>query len=257
LTKPTGTIPNDLAGLNGARLVTASESEKGHRLATGLIKRVTGEDPITARFLHREYFTYTPGYKMILQTNNLPEVPSDDKAFWRRARLGMFTHVVPEGEEDRQLRRKLESPEHAQAVLAWCVRGCLKWQAEGLPLPERVRLATARYRDDVNWFGAWMEACCVIDHDNDDLRGTPTELLSSYNDWAKRAQAPLMNPKDFAEALRKREFQKRSSNGVATYRGICLGVNFRGPLGSPVAETNTAADEQPRISEHAQDTTQE
>ena len=45
-------IPNDVARLAGARYVIAVEGERGQRLAEGLVKRMSGGDPLTARFLH-------------------------------------------------------------------------------------------------------------------------------------------------------------------------------------------------------------
>src|SRR5713101_136083 len=44
-------IPNDIAGLRGARLVTAVEIGEGKRLDEELVKRLTGQDTMKARFL--------------------------------------------------------------------------------------------------------------------------------------------------------------------------------------------------------------
>ncbi len=53
-------IPNDLAALAGRRQVTASETNEGVRLNEGRLKALTGCDPVTARFLHGEFFTFRP-----------------------------------------------------------------------------------------------------------------------------------------------------------------------------------------------------
>src|SRR3990167_445628 len=52
-------VPNDLARLKGARFVTMSETGKGRKLAESRIKQLTGDDPISARFLHKEFFDFT------------------------------------------------------------------------------------------------------------------------------------------------------------------------------------------------------
>lgn len=53
-------IPNDIARLEGKRFVAVGEIEDGTRLRESLVKDLTGGDTITARFLRREFFDFTP-----------------------------------------------------------------------------------------------------------------------------------------------------------------------------------------------------
>ena len=62
LTKSGNTIPNDVARLKGARFVDAAEAENGKKLAEALVKRLTGGDKITARFLYGEFFEFDPTF---------------------------------------------------------------------------------------------------------------------------------------------------------------------------------------------------
>ena len=50
--------PTDLAGLRGARFVTAIETEQGRRLNESKVKAITGGDKISARFMHKDFFEY-------------------------------------------------------------------------------------------------------------------------------------------------------------------------------------------------------
>jgi integrase len=88
-------IPNDLAALDGRRYVTASETNDGTRLNESRIKALTGCDPITARFLHGEFFTFRPQAKFWLAVNHKPIVRDDSYGFWRRIRLIPFTETFP------------------------------------------------------------------------------------------------------------------------------------------------------------------
>src|SRR5581483_2531411 len=58
--------PTDLAALRGARLVTAVETEEGRRWAEAKIKSLTGGDPISARFMHKDFFEFVPKFKLII-----------------------------------------------------------------------------------------------------------------------------------------------------------------------------------------------
>jgi len=65
-------IRNDLAALVGARVVTAIEAKEGSKFDMEVIKAWTGRDPITARFLHAEFFTFKPEGKLWFAANNRP-----------------------------------------------------------------------------------------------------------------------------------------------------------------------------------------
>jgi putative DNA primase/helicase len=51
---------NDVARLRGTRFVTTTEVEQGRRLSEPLIKKITGNDEMTARFLYGEFFNFAP-----------------------------------------------------------------------------------------------------------------------------------------------------------------------------------------------------
>jgi putative DNA primase/helicase len=68
----------------GARLVFASESKEGQSLDEALIKSVTGGEEITVRFLHKEYFSYTPQFKVWMSSNNRPAIRGTDYLLPRR-----------------------------------------------------------------------------------------------------------------------------------------------------------------------------
>ena len=57
-------IPNDIAALEHKRIVTSSETNDGTRLNEARLKAISHGDPITARYLHAEFFTYEPECKI-------------------------------------------------------------------------------------------------------------------------------------------------------------------------------------------------
>ncbi|MDA1196203.1 MAG: phage/plasmid primase, P4 family, partial [Planctomycetota bacterium] len=66
---------NDVARLAGARLVVSIEVEDGQQLATALVKGLTGGDRITARYLYKEAFEFTPQFTLWIAANHRPRIP--------------------------------------------------------------------------------------------------------------------------------------------------------------------------------------
>ena len=99
--------PTDMAMLRGARLVTAQETEEGRRWAEAKVKALTGGDPITARFMRQDFFTYRPQFKLFVAGNHKPSLRNIDDAIRRRLHLIPFT-FKPE-QPDRDLRGEAEA----------------------------------------------------------------------------------------------------------------------------------------------------
>lgn len=139
--------PTELADLQGKRLVIASESDEEASLRLRLVKRLTGDARIKARFMRQDFFEFPRTHKTVLVTNNRPVVHEATNAVWRRIRLVPFTVTIPAEEQDPALMEKLRT--ERRGILAWLVCGCLEWQRSGLePAPAVVEDATGEYRDE-------------------------------------------------------------------------------------------------------------
>ena len=128
--KNDGGINNDVARLDGARFVSAVESEEGQQLSEALVKQITGGEKMSARFPSQEYFEFTPEFKVFFTTNHKPIVKNNDEGIWRRVKLIPFTVTIPEDKIDYDLSKKLSN--EMAGILRWAVEGCLKWQQGGL-----------------------------------------------------------------------------------------------------------------------------
>jgi len=153
--------PTDLAGLRGARLLTAVETEEGRRWAETKIKALTGGDKISARFMRQDFFEFTPQFKLVIAGNHKPGLRSVDEAIRRRFHLVPFTVTIPPGERDTELSAKLKA--ELPGILAWTIQGCLDWQQGGLAPPKAVTDATAAYLKAEDATAAWIDDCCDRD----------------------------------------------------------------------------------------------
>lgn len=177
----TDSVRNDIARLNGARLVTASEGTETRRLNEALIKQLTGGDPVTARFLHREYFEFFPTFKTVLATNHKPSISGTDQGIWRRIHLVPFTVEIPPERRNPYLSQELIETEGA-GILAWCVAGARAWRTEGLAPPDVVRSATDEYRAESDHFGTFLEERTVTGPAHQE---TFTNLYTAYRLWCE------------------------------------------------------------------------
>lgn len=210
--------PTELAMLKGARLVTASETEEGRAWAEARIKALTGGDPITARFMRQDFFTYQPQFKLLFAGNHQPSLNSVDPAMQRRFNMMPFLHKPPQ--PDHMLEEKLK--EEAPRILAWALQGCLDWQQHGLGRPESVMAATAEYFAVQDLMGQWLEDCC---EQGASLWDTPQNLYRSWSEFTHRAGEEAGTSKSFGGTLEKRGFRRVKSNSIRKH----MGISVRGP----------------------------
>lgn len=212
-----GSIPNDMAALVGRRFVVASETNDGTRLNEARVKALTGCDPITARFLHAEFFTFRPVAKIWLSVNHKPVVSDDSHGFWRRIRLIPFQRTFS---VNPALGTELYA--EREGILAWAVRGCLEWQEFGLTPPRIVSEATKEYAFESDPLGEFIAEFCLI---GDNRKAGAAELYSHYVAWA--------NYRNFSERERMsntmfgRKMSARFQRGNAPSGRVYLGIARR------------------------------
>lgn len=206
---------NDLAGLEGARMVIATETEAGRPWAEARIKAITGGDRIAVRQLYREFFETVPGYKLLIAGNHRPRLSGGGAGMVRRLHLVPFDTVIPEQERDGQLREKLLA--ERDGILGWMLEGCRAWQDGGLRPPQRVRDAVAGYFDAEDFVVEWIDEDCVR---GTNFHATTAELYAS---WRRRADSLGLDPKsarDLGERLRALGFEPVRTGKARGWKGL-------------------------------------
>lgn len=208
--------PTELAGLRGARLVTANETEEGRRWAESRIKALTGGDKIAARFMRQDFFEFQPAFKLIIAGNHKPGLRSVDEAIRRRFNLVPFTVTIPPEERDETLPEKLKT--ELPGILAWMIAGCAEWLESRLAPPQIVTEATDQYLQAEDAIAAWIEECAVRDPN---AFTANAELFVSFSTWANKAGEYVGSQKRFSQSLEARGFQQhrhyqrgRGFNGI-------------------------------------------
>lgn len=222
-----GGIPNDIARMVGKRLLSTSETSRtsegrGKPLDEELVKRLTGEDPISARFLNAEFFEFKPVGKIHLATNHLPDVSGSHSMARRLQSIG-WDVIVPPAKRIKGLAEQILARE-AAGVLNWAIRGCLDWQKQGLAVPDSVTEKTREHIAQSNPLATWLE------EETDAVPDAVTEngqLYGSYKTWAERAgvKHPL-TLKGFVTRLQEQGFvqDKDSRTRRSVTRGLALAI---------------------------------
>jgi putative DNA primase/helicase len=189
-------IPNDIAGLKGARLVTTVETNENVTLDESLIKKITGSDIIKARFLHKEFFEFHPTFKIIFASNHKPNIHATDNGIWRRIRMIPFDLKIDDQNDDRNLQEKLTA--ELPGILLWAIEGYKKWADNGLTKPDVIMETTEIYRYEEDSIGQFIEDECVVD-DN---------FVVPCKEFKARIQAynKYLTQKKISEYMRKKGF---------------------------------------------------
>lgn len=210
-------VRNDLARLHKSRLVTAVEPKSTGYLDEAVIKQVTGQDNVTARFLFQEHFEYKPRFKIWLASNHKPMIRGNDEGIWRRILMVPFTVTIPEEEKDPDLPHKLRA--ELPAIFQWAVDGARLWYEEGLEPPKIVREATQEYRDDMDSIGLFVSMRCV---ELPDVRAMASALYRHYVKWSEGAGERPLSQKKFGMRLEERGLRRRRTGKGYEYIGIAV-----------------------------------
>ncbi|MDR2740538.1 MAG: DUF5906 domain-containing protein [Treponema sp.] len=201
------TTTNDIARLRGSRFVTTTETEQGKRLSEHLIKQVTGNDALTARFLYGEYFNFVPTFKIFMASNHKPVIRGTDHGIWRRIKLIPFTTRITDDKRDPYLDQKLLAEK--SGILNWLIEGALRWKREGLNVPTVITNATDEYRGEMDVIGNFMRERCV-QKPGATIRAR--ELFQVYQDWCDENNEMATSERMFGLRLKELGMaQKRTS----------------------------------------------
>jgi P4 family phage/plasmid primase-like protien len=193
--------PTELASLRAARFVFASETQAGKRWNEARIKEMSGGEPITARFMHKDEFSFMPAFKMNFLGNHKPELRNIDQGIKRRLHLIPFT--TKPAAPDPRLTDILK--EEWPRILAWAIEGCLKWQEEGLAPPLEILVATEEYFDEEDSVGRWVKDRCEL---CDDGHVLSSELYEDWRTWCGENGEYTGSQKKLSIALKDRGYQK-------------------------------------------------
>ena len=190
----------EIARLAGVRFVNISEPEKKITFDAALVKRMTGNDTLNARFLHENSFDFKPNFKIFINSNYKPSVSDMTLFYSNRLKIIPFKRHFEEFEQDTHLKEYFAEPANLSAIFNWCYQGYRLFKALGLDDPQAVKQANKEYQEESDRIGqfvdAWLEA------------GEAYEVRTSaayklYGEWCEKYGYRKENSSNFNNAIQR------------------------------------------------------
>lgn len=206
----------DLAKLQGKRFVCSSELNEGQYFDESLLKCLTGGESIPVRFLYGEEFNLKPMFKIWVSTNERPRIRGTDLGIWRRVRLIPFLYTFTEEERNKDFMEQYIIPE-LPGILNWVVKGCLKWQKEGMTIPQKSLAEAEDYRDEMDVVQRFLDENCIT---GDIYTIKVGDLYQRFSAWCgKSGDRPVTSIK-FGKKLKEKGFEQCKDRMSRYWKGI-------------------------------------
>jgi len=219
-----GGTSDEVLKLKGVRYAVMQEPSKGVKLNEGIMKELTGGDPIQARGLYSESEIFEPQFSLVVCTNNLFDIESNDDGTWRRIRkVDFLSKFIDEGEtyneetpyiypKDKSLKDKL--PSFAPVFASILVKRA--FETSGIVEDcDTVLNASNKYRKGQDHIAAFVSDK-VMKTGDERHKIKKTELKKEFDMWFQETQGSRKVPKgeELYEYMNKRFGACKSSGWV-------------------------------------------
>ena len=197
----------EIVQAKGKRFGVFEEPNEGEKINVGLMKEFTGGDKIKGRGLHKDPIEFKPQFKLALLCNELPDVPPNDQAVWRRFEVTEFKSKFcekPKEENEFKIDKHISEKMHNWKEL---FMGYLidvhykKYKKSGIMVPGEITKYTSEYQKHCDIYVDFMKETV------EELKGELDEIvnITDLHDEFKLWYADNFNNTKFPS---KREFKK-------------------------------------------------
>lgn len=213
----------DIARLKGVRFVNASEPPKRMIFDVALIKTLLGRDSITARHLHEREFEFVPVFKLVINTNYLPQILDDTVFSSGRINVISFDRHFEPQEQDKDLKNRLRDKQELSGILNWCIEGLELYRKEGLNPPAAVEVSTSDYRQQSDKIGNFINEMLIKSGRNSKAK----DIYEAYTKWCDDNGYGCENKGNFfAELKNKGLFSATGTIDGKTVKNVVKGYEL-------------------------------
>ena len=197
-----GGTSDEILKLKGVRYAVMQEPSKGVKLNEGIMKELTGGDPLQARGLYSESEIFDPQFSLVVCTNNLFDIESNDDGTWRRIRKCDYVSKFVDDpdtyndktnvyKKDKSLKDKL--PTFAPVFASLLVE--IAFETGGLVEDcETVLKASNKYRNCQDHLSAFINEMIIKTNEKKDKIGK-SGLTQAFKHWFEQSQGSRKAPK--------------------------------------------------------------
>ena len=236
-----GASCSELAVLKPTRLGVFQEGSKGMVLNEGPMKELTGDSTMQARQLYQETTTFKIQFKMIICTNTLFEINTDDDGTWRRIRICDF---VSKFVDENKINDKYDTPyvflkditmddkliTYAPAMLSLLTE--IAFKTEGIVKDcSMVLSASNRYRNSQDFMNAFLNDKIIKTSISTDIL-KKTDIQPEFKAWfiqEQGTQKKIPKASELYEAIDK----KFGMNKQGRWIGLTINYNDRDESNTP------------------------
>ena len=169
--KASGAASPEMALTMGKRLCVMQEPDVNETMNIGQMKELTGNDKIQARALFKEPLFFTPQFKLVCMSNDLPNIPSNDDGTWRRLEVVDFVSKFVDSGKDvnHDLNRYIKDKTIKAKIPMWVIPFFSMllpmwrdYDENSIEIPDEIKAKTTEYRGDNDIIGQWIEQYCEV-----------------------------------------------------------------------------------------------
>lgn len=191
-----GGVSPELIQLKGVRYAVMQEPSKDMRVNEGMMKQLTGGDPLQGRALYCDSETFDPQFKLVVCTNSLLDFNSNDDGTWRRIRKCDFESKFVDADDfeeaekdgktfikDKALKDKM--PDWAPIFASMLVTRAYATKGNVVEC-SRILNSSKQYRQSQDPFTAFINDKIVI-CDKTSMPLTEMELKTVFKEWIRES----------------------------------------------------------------------
>ena len=196
------------AGLRAKRFLLASDVKKEDQLDDQIVRTIAATDVITGRHLYKEDIEFPPSHSIVMFTNPLPQLLTNERSVIRRIKVLPFEARI---RYDKDIKNygdvlfEMAGP----AIMQWILDGARGAYEEDFKykVPYIVEKATREYVIELGWLSKFIRECCLIDPKFEQPSGQFYRFYRSYT-------GDPVSTKIFYEALKNAKIKdKRTRKG--------------------------------------------